>query len=356
MLTYKYRIKDSNKIKLLKQMASDTNFVWNHVNSYIRKRWKESRKYTSEFDANKVVVGASTVISINSTTCQSIAEECALRTKKAKKSVRFRSSKKGRNLGWVPFKGNGFKFVNGIATYNKSKFKVWNSRDLPEGAKIKTGSFTEDSRGRWYLNITFEADSNLTRAPIGSEIGLDLGLKTVITTSRGRKYERANLTKQYQEKLAKAQKYKKKRVVKTVHAKIKNSRQDFNHKVSTEIAESYQLVIVGDVDSNKLAKTKMAKSVYDAGWYQLKTFLKYKCQSRSGVCIEINEKFSTITCSSCLNKTGPSGLSDLGIREWQCSSCGEIHDRDVNAAKNILRFGHESLTGLNQKGISGLQS
>lgn len=343
MLTYKYRIKDSNKIKVLKQMASDTNFLWNHVNSFIRKRWKESRKYTSEFETNKVVVGASGVLSINQQTCQAVAHECALKTKKAKKSVRFRSAKKGRNLGWVPFNGQTFKFKDDVATYNKQTFKVWYSRALPEGAKIKTGSFTEDSRGRWYLNITFEAESSLAKAPIGSEVGLDLGLKTVATTSRGRKYERENLTRKYQEKLAKAQKFNKKRIVKSVHAKIKNIRQDFNHKVSTELAQENRLVIVGDVDSNKLAKTKMAKSTYDAGWYQLKTFLKYKCQSRSGVFLEVNEAFSSVTCSACHQKTGPSGLSDLGIREWQCSHCGEAHDRDVNAAKNILRFGRESL-------------
>lgn len=343
MLTYKYRIKDSNKIKILKQMASDTNYLWNHVNGHIRRRWKESRFHTSPFDANKFVVGASSVLSIASPTCQAIAEECAKRTKKAKKSLRFRTAKKGRNLGWVPFKAASIKFKDGIATYNKQHFKVWNSRDLPEYAKIKVGSFTEDSRGRWYLNITFEAQSVKASAPEGTEVALDLGLKTVATTSRGRKYERENLTRKYQEKLAKAQKFKKKKKTQKIHAKIKNIRQDFNHKISTQLAKENRLVIVGDVDSSKLAKTRLAKSTYDAGWYQLKTFLKYKCHSRSGVFLEVNERFSSVTCSACQQKTGPSGLSDLGIREWQCSHCGEVHDRDVNAAKNILRFGRESL-------------
>jgi putative transposase len=351
LLTYKFRIKDSNKIKILKQMASDVNFVWNHVNSYIIKRWKESRKYTSPSDACVVVVGASSVLSIASTTSQAVAQECALRTKKAKKRVRFRTAKKGRNLGWVPFKAASIKFKDGIATYNRHHFRVWNSRDLPEDAKIKVGSFTEDSRGRWYLNITFEAQSVKAPAPEGTEVALDLGLKTVATTSRGRKYERENLTRKYQEKLAKAQKFKKKKKTKKIHAKIKNIRQDFNHKISTELAKENRLVIAGDVDSSKLAKTNMAKSTYDAGWYQLKTFLKYKCQSRSGVFLEVSERFSSVTCSNCHQKTGPSGLSDLGIREWQCSHCGKVHDRDVNAAINILRFGRDSLRASNPKGL-----
>jgi len=83
----------------------------------------------------------------------------------------------------------------------------------------------------------------------------------------------------------------------------------------------------------------MAKSVYDSGWYQIKSLLKYKA-IRFGVTYqEGNEMFSTITCSVCGSRSGPSGLSDLGVRNWICSSCGTQHDRDINAAKNILNVG-----------------
>jgi len=74
--------------------------------------------------------------------------------------------------------------------------------------------------------------------------------------------------------------------------------------------------------------------------------LEYKAKRLGVEYKEVNESFSTVTCSTCLNKTGPSGLSDLGVREWVCESCGTPHNRDVNAAQNILRMGHHTLKGI----------
>jgi putative transposase len=143
------------------------------------------------------------------------------------------------------------------------------------------------------------------------------------------------------DKLAKAQRAKKKKLTRSLHAKIKNQRKDYLHKVTTALTRDHTLIFVGDVSSVKLKRTKMAASVTDASWYNFKTMLAYKAIRLGVVYKEINEKFSTVTCSSCLQRTGPSGLSALGVREWTCT-CGAHHDRDVNAAKNILRFGHES--------------
>ena len=139
-----------------------------------------------------------------------------------------------------------------------------------------------------------------------------------------------------------AQKDGKKRRVKTLHAKIANSRKDTNHKISHELTRDNNLIIVGDVSSSKLVKTNMAKSVLDAGWSQLKNFLKYKATRRSGRLIEVSEYLTSQTCSCCGVVGGPKGLEGLGIREWVCS-CGTLHDRDINSALNILRIGHDSL-------------
>jgi len=99
---------------------------------------------------------------------------------------------------------------------------------------------------------------------------------------------------------------------------------------------------VGDVSSKKLIKTRMAKSVHDAGWHMLKTILEYKCDYAGVVFEVVNEMYTTVTCSACKNRTGPSGLEGLRIREWSCE-CGVTHNRDVNAAKNILAVGHDRL-------------
>ncbi|HKM15701.1 MAG TPA: transposase [Marinospirillum sp.] len=103
---------------------------------------------------------------------------------------------------------------------------------------------------------------------------------------------------------------------------------------------------MGNVSSLKLVKTRMAKSVLDAGWGQLKIMLDYKCAHAGIVFKEVNEAYTTQTCSNCGNlpESRPRGIAGLRIRDWTCSGCGATHDcRDVNAAKNILAVGHGRL-------------
>ena len=186
------------------------------------------------------------------------------------------------------------------------------------------------------MNLTIsEADKG--RVKTGKEVGIDLGLKTLATLSDGQELSRENLTKAYEQKLAIAQRARKKKQVSTIHAKIKNRRKDWNHKKTTELVAHYDRIVVGNVSSSKLKKTRMAKSVSDAGWSQFKTMLAYKAIGLGVEYKEVNESFSTVTCSQCGERTGPKGLSCLGVREWMCSSCHTSHHRDVNAAMNILR-------------------
>jgi len=173
------------------------------------------------------------------------------------------------------------------------------------------------------------------------QIGIDLGLKDKVTCSDGVKYDRENLTKKYEEKLARYQRAHKKKQVKNLHAKIKNKRKDFSHKVSHEICSTSKIVLIGDVSSSKLAKTKMAKSVLDAGWNQLTTMLQYKAIRHGMVVQKVSEKWSTQTCSCCgvIPLSAPKGISALGVRNWKCSECEAEHDRDINSARNIFIFG-----------------
>ena len=172
-------------------------------------------------------------------------------------------------------------------------------------------------------------------------VGIDLGLKECATTSTGEKLEgrwyRAN-----EQALAKAQRARKKKRVKAIHAKIKNQRKDALHKFSTALVQKNAAIFVGDVASAKLVKTKMAKSTLDAGWAMLKTMLEYKSHQAGVVFEVVNEAYTTQACSQCGSVEGPKGLSGLGKRRWTCS-CGAEHDRDVNAAKNIAARGLASL-------------
>lgn len=344
LLTYRFRLKDGTKREKLRRLARDCNFVWNFSNEVIRRRWQESRYYTSRNDLHALTKGSSKLLEINSQTVQAVAYECLLRVQKHGR-VRFRTAKK--NLAWIPFNGQTVKFHGGYIDYNGNRFKLWQHREIPEGFVIKTGSFSEDARGRWYVNLCCEIPDEhwfQEPSPHGSEIGIDPGTKTVMVTSEGEEFSRESITKKYAASLAAAQRRRKKKRARAIHAKIKNSRQDWNHKKSYELAKRYQTIFFGNAASGKLAKTRMAKGIYDAGWHEIKTFLSFKTLRRGGRLLEVNERNSTITCSTCFERSGPSGLSGLGIREWTCSYCQTSHGRDHNAALNILRLGRETLS------------
>ena len=172
-------------------------------------------------------------------------------------------------------------------------------------------------------------------------VGIDLGLKDCATPSAGDKLE-GRWYRNHELELAKAQRARKKKRVKAINAKIKNQRKDALHKFSTALVQKNAAIFVGDVSSQKLVKTKMAKSTLDAGWAMLKTMLEYKSHQAGVVFEVVNEAYSTQACSSCGSVEGPRGSNDLGIRRWTCS-CGAEHDRDVNAAQNIARRGLATL-------------
>ena len=317
-------------------MGYAVNFCWNFCNQSNIERWSKFRKTFSDFDLNKLTAGCAKDLGLHSQSVQAVCEEYAKARKQFKKvKLNWRSRK--RSLGWIPFKASGVKVEGDTITYGGRKFKFWLSR--PMDGKIRFGSFAQDSKGHWFVNLVVESKPE-TRPTTGKEVGCDLGLKTLATLSDGVELSRENLTRTFEEQLAKAQRARKKKRVTAIHAKIKNKRKDWNHKATTRLVQEYDKIMVGNVSSKKLMKTRMAKSVADAGWSDFKLMLVYKAISLGVEVKEVNESWSTVTCSACSAKSGPRGLRELAVREWVCSNCGSVHNRDVNAAKNILRTGH----------------
>lgn len=139
-----------------------------------------------------------------------------------------------------------------------------------------------------------------------------------------------------------AQRANKKRQAKKLHARVAAQRADFLHKQSTAIVREHGAIFVGNVQPSAIAKTRMSKSSLDAGWAMFKQQLAYKAIRHGVLFAEVNEAYSTQTCSRCGSVEGPKGVAGLGIRGWACS-CGAVHDRDTNAAQNILRRGLATL-------------
>ena len=352
--TLKVRVKDKHK-PLLNRMAFEVNQVWNAANEetslwcyipvpevgYIRNN-------ISVFDLQKQlkVIKKERGFIIPAVTVQeTIAIHGKARKQFKKDKLKWRTSGGARrSLGFVPFKSGAAKWVKGQVRFAGYFFNVWDSYGLAN-YDFRAGSFSQDARGRWSFNIVVQVERQTSKGT--GQIGIDLGLKTTATCSNGKALKRQDFYRKSEEKLAKAQRANKKKQVQTIHATIKNQRLDAIHKFTTQLVKENQLIVVGNVSSKGLAKTKMAKSVLDAGWFMLKTQLDYKSKGMRSVFIEVNEAYTTQACSccGCISRNSPKGRAGLEIREWSCAECGTSHDRDRNAAKNILRLGHQTLAG-----------
>ena len=348
MKTLKLRIKDKH-CKMLDQLASEVNFVWNYVNDLCFKHLKRTGHFFSAYDVNEYTSGTSKLCNLHSQTIQAITEELVTRRKQFKKAkLKWRVSNKKsarRSLGWIPFKKVAVKYADGYVQYGKCQFKVWDSYGLSKYT-VKTGSFVEDSRGRWYVCLVVDSPEQ-EQSKAKQSIGIDLGLKDVATCSDGTVISNPKFYRKYEQQLGIAQRARNKKRVRALHAKIANCRKDHLHKASTMLVKNNALIVVGNLSAAQLVKTKMAKSVLDTGFSALKTMLKYKCENAGVLFEEVNESYTTQTCSYCkiISSSSPKGRLGLGIRAWQCMECGTFHDRDINSALNILALGHERLVG-----------
>ena len=339
-LTYKFRLRDTCDSELRRQSRA-VNHVWNYCNERQREAVSKRRTWLSHFDLQKLTAGSSKELDIHGHTIQQVCRVYTQSRKTTKKPwLKWRSNRK--SLGWVPFNKDTVRYKNGAFVFRGRSYKAWISRDLEEGQTFGAGSFNQDSLGRWWINLPVEVDK--LSATGTDAIGIDLGLKELVTTSGGQKIKHPRYYRNMEERIATAQRAKKKKQVKRLHAKVKAQRKDFLHKVSVRLVREHAAIFVGNVKPSTIAKTRMGKSSLDAGWAMLKDFLRYKAIRHEGIFAEIDESYTTQTCSSCgvLPDSRPKGIAGLGIREWACE-CGVTHDRDVNAAKNILARGLASL-------------
>jgi putative transposase len=338
LLVYRYRIKSLTG--LLRSQARSCNFVWNFCNDTQLQALKWNKRWPSGFDLNRLTAGSSKELSLHAGTINAVCEQYAKsRRQKKRPFLRWRGR---RSLGWVPLKGRDLKREGEAFRFAGHTFRVFHSRPLPE-SKIKDGTnFSCDARGNWFLNIVVEVAAAEAR-PVCSGIGIDLGLKDFAALSNGQKIENPQPLRRLAEKLASAQRARKRRQATHLHARIASARREFHHKLSTRIVREFDYIAVGNVNAAGLAKTRLAKSVLDAGWSSFRHMLRYKATAHGAWYEEVNESFSTRVCSFCKGKTGPKGVADLEIRSWICSECGVSHDRDINSARNILfRSGHRT--------------
>ncbi|MFD4294667.1 RNA-guided endonuclease InsQ/TnpB family protein [Rhodococcus sp. NPDC058532] len=219
------------------------------------------------------------------------------------------------------------------------------SRDLP--AEPSSVTIVKDGAGRYFASFVVEMDAEPLPS-IESEVGIDLGLTTFAVLSNGKTITSPKFFRRAERRLKKAQqslsrkdKGSKNRAkarlrVAKAHVKMADARRDFMHKQSTALIRENQAVYVEDLCVKGLARTRLAKSVHDAAWGMFLRMVEDKAARYGRTVVKVDRWFpSSQTCSVCGRVDGPKPLS---IRSWSCP-CGTVHDRDLNAARNILAAG-----------------
>ena len=251
----------------------------------------------------------------------------------------------------------------------------------PKGV-LMSATITKERSGKWYVSLRYEQHIKTPKIVTEPQypIGIDMGIKALATGSDGmvipnRRYgysikgRAAKLDKKLSRQREQAKKegkrlsdcknyQKTKRKRARLHEKVKNRRHDYLHKVTSQLSHSYDFIGMETLSSSNMMKNHcLAYAISDSSWNEFTTFLKYKME-RDGKEVVFIDRFekSTQICSHCGEVTGPRGVSELSIREWTCSQCHAHHDRDINAAQNILRKAIELSTTTGTVGKEGLYS
>jgi len=342
MKVIKLKVKPSH-YQFLNRVAVETNVAWNQLNEIYNQHVKE-QKYLSHFDLNKFSTGwAKTYFSDSmQMTFSCLAREIVARSKQFKKRLRDRKNfGSHKSLGWIPFTADclrkngetGLKFKgHSIRVFESSKLLEFKShKDWNDSC------FAQDSIGDWFLCLVID-QKNDYGIPKNNAVGLDIGLKTTVTTSDGESLV-SDFYRTEEQKIAQLQKRGHKRQAKRLHRKVKRRRSHAFHNFTTSLIKNYKEIYIGDVDFNFLKSGTKAKSAYDNASSMIKSMLAYKGQQAMRHVKIINEAYTTQACSACGCLSGPTGRTGLVVRNWQCEDCGASHDRDVNAAINICHFG-----------------
>ena len=295
----------------------------------------------------------------------------------------FFNKKRKKKLGRPQFKKEQLSYQLPNKKYQIRENKIWLEkiglvkigidRIIPTNVKYYSCTVSKSKSGKYFVSIIFSTEEEIFEKT-NNAIGIDLGLKTLVVASNGKEFETKKYLRKSQRRIKRLQKHLSRKVkgskryiknrikLARTHEKIANQRKHNNHLISHELTKDFDFISIENLNVSGLLKNKkLSKSISDAGWSQLVSFLEYKCKNRGKTLQKIDRFFpSSKMCRFCGLIKEDLSLSD---REWQCE-CGHLHNRDLSAAINILYEGLrsyyrleniQSLSDMEQKSDKGIQ-
>lgn len=350
-----------DQVAVLNRTFGCVRVVWNRTLAWRHSRWHQEQQSTNFPAANAYLTEMKQDPDLAwLSEVSSVPLQQSLRTQQAAYANFFAKracyprfkSRTGRQS--AEYTRSGFRWRDGqllLAKMGTPLKLAWSWSDIdPTGINPTTVTVSREPDGRWYVSIAVDIADPAPLPPTSTAVGIDLGVSNFATTSDGEvianprhlKRKARNLAR-YQRRMARCQKgsanrAKAKLKVARAHRKVRNARRDFLHKTSTRMVRHNDVVAVEDLAVKNMVKNRrLSKAISDTGWAEFRRQLAYKAERAGRQLVVIDRWYpSSKTCSQCGHLL--SALS-LGTRTWQCPSCGTRHDRDINAAKNILAAG-----------------
>ena len=358
---YKYRIYPNNeqKVQIAKTFGC-CRFVYNQTLAYRKERYEKEKKSVSKTDCNNYCnrelkqtyewlrevdkFALTNAIYNMDSAYQKFFREHAGYPKFKSKHESHKSYTTNYTNGNI-----AVDFENGKVKLPKLK-EVKSKLHRDFSGQIKSATVSQAASGKYYVSILVETE-HIAIPKEDGQVGIDLGIKDLCITSDGRKYDNPGTLAKEERKLKKLQRqlahkekrsnnyYKTRKQIALCHEKIRNTRKDYLHKISHEIISENQVIVTENLQiKNMVKKHHLAKSISDVSWYELTRQLEYKAGWNKRKYVKIDTFYaSSQLCSACGYQNADT--KDLSVRKWICPKCGAEHDRDINAAKNILAEG-----------------